>query len=60
MLAVRVSGDWASSETIATGDSKLGKGVLAAIPIHLVYEAKDLAFKAGESRTWELELELLK
>jgi hypothetical protein len=60
VLAVKVTGDWTTSEVVATGDSRLGKGVLGPIPIHLVYEAKDLVFKAGESKVWELELELLK
>ncbi|MBX7170783.1 MAG: hypothetical protein K1X72_07485 [Pyrinomonadaceae bacterium] len=60
-LAVNVKTDWkTSSETFATGDSRLGKGVLGAIPIHLIFEAKDLQLKKGQKLSWEISLELLK
>ena len=44
----------------ATGDAKLGKGVLGGIPLHIVAAAADLQLKRGESLTWELSLELKK
>ena len=60
-LAVGISGDWKMSNGIfATGDSRLGKGVLGAIPLHLVYEAKDIQLKKGQAVSWEISLELLK
>lgn len=60
-LSVGIKSDWKlSREIVATGDSKIGKGVLGAIPIHLVYEAKDIQLKKGKGVSWEIELELLK
>jgi hypothetical protein len=60
VLGVRISGDWKTREIVATGDSRLGKGVLGAIPLHLVYETTGVSLNAGQERKWELELELLK
>jgi hypothetical protein len=58
-LAVTVSSDWKNYYRIfATGDSRLGKGVLGAIPLHLIYEASDLELKKGEPQSWEIILEL--
>ncbi len=60
-LAVRVKSDWKMDRSVsATGDSRLGKGVLGAIPLHLVYESSDIALKKGQSAIWEITLELLK
>jgi hypothetical protein len=59
-LAVTVKSDWKSNLSIfATGDSRLGKGVLGAIPLHLIYEANDLQMKKGQRLTWEIVLELI-
>lgn len=44
----------------ATGDSRLSKGVLGAIPVHVIANANDISLKKGEKLTWELFLELLK
>lgn len=61
VLAVNFKTDWkTTSEIFATGDSRLGKGVLGAIPIHLIFEAKDLQMKKGQKLSWEISLELLK
>lgn len=43
--------------TLATGDGRLGKGVLGAIPIHIVAEAKNISLKKGETITWKLTLQ---
>jgi hypothetical protein len=60
-LAVSVKSDWKTNqEILATGDSRLGKGVLGAIPLHLVFESADLQFKKGQKMTWEMSLELIK
>ena len=60
-LAVTVKSDWKMNhEIIATGDSRLGKGVLGAIPLHLIYESNDLQLKKGQKLTWEMSLELIK
>jgi hypothetical protein len=42
----------------ATGDSRLGKGVLGAIPLHVTANAKDINIKRGQSLTWKVSLEL--
>ena len=61
VLKVAAKADWQYLTTIhSTGDSRLGKGVLGAIPLHLVLEAADVRLKKGESRVWEISLELLK
>lgn len=60
-LSVSAKPDWKTSEEIfATGDSRLGKGVLGAIPLHLIYESKDVQMKKDEKKTWEIVLELIK
>ncbi len=60
-LAVSVKSDWKTNREIAaTGDSRLGKGVLGAIPLHLVFESSDLQIKKGQKVTWEISLELIK
>lgn len=59
-LAVSAKSDWKMNQSIyATGDSRLGKGVLGAIPLHLIYESKDLQIKKGQKITWEITLELI-
>jgi hypothetical protein len=58
-LAVTVISDWKNYYRLwATGDSKLGKGVLGAIPLHLIYEANDIELKKGQQMSWEVTLEL--
>jgi hypothetical protein len=43
---------------LATGDGRLSKGVLGAIPIHIRANASDIKLKKGESISWGLSLEL--
>lgn len=60
-LVVSVMSDWkTTSEIFATGDSRLGKGVLGAIPVHIVFQSADLQLKQGQKLTWEMSFELLK
>jgi hypothetical protein len=60
-LAVAFKADWkVTSEIMATGDSRLGKGVLGAIPLHLILQASEVALKKGQKLSWEISLELLK
>jgi hypothetical protein len=47
----------ATVKFVATGDSRLGKGVLGAIPIHLVAETKNLKLASGQSMSWEIVIE---
>lgn len=61
ILSVSANADWKYQTSLfATGDSALGKGVLGAIPLHLIYEAKDLQLKKGQKMSWEVVLELVK
>ena len=60
-LAVSVKSDWKTNQSIiAMGDSRLGKGVLGAIPLHSVYESADLRLEEGRKIAWEITLELIK
>jgi len=60
-LAVSVKSDWKLSQNIlAAGDGRLGKGVLGAIPLHLVLESNDLQLKKNQKTSWEIVLELMK
>lgn len=59
-LAITVKNNWkADSSFLATGDSRLGKGPLRHIPLHLVYEAVNIFLKEGEPQIWETTIELL-
>lgn len=57
MVAFKVP-DGTKIRVLATGDSKLGKGVLGAIPIHLVAENNDIKLVAGQKISWEISIEL--
>ncbi len=41
----------------ASGDSKLSKGVLRAIPLHIVAENSDIRLAIGQKLTWEISVE---
>jgi len=47
-------------EIQATGDSRLGKGVLGAIPIHLVAESGERTLSPGEKFVWEISFEVVR
>lgn len=60
-LAVAAKTDWPSKTYLqTTGDGRLGKGVLGAIPLHLIFESTNLQLKKGQKSTWEISLELIK
>ena len=61
VLKVAAKADWQyKTSLVTTGDSRLGKGVLGAIPLHLILEASDVPLKKGQKSVWEISLELLK
>ncbi|MDQ2747333.1 MAG: hypothetical protein M3T96_08745, partial [Acidobacteriota bacterium] len=61
MMKVSARADWKYDVSLfAAGDGKLSKGVLRAIPLHLIYSAENLQLKKGKKSSWELSLELLK
>ena len=60
-LRVTATADWPFTTSIfASGDSKLSKGVLMAIPLHLIYSADNLQLKKSKAVTWKLDLEVSK
>ena len=60
-MIVTTTADWPfETSLVATGDSKLGKGVLGAIPLHLIYSAENLQLKRSKKITWQLDLEVSK
>lgn len=59
-LKVTTNADWQYETSLeATGDSKLSKGVLLAIPLHLIYSAENLQLKKDRKVTWQISLEVL-
>ena len=60
-LKVTASADWKFATSLeATGDTKRSKGVLRAIPLHLIYSAEDLKLTKNRNSTWRLTLEVSK
>ena len=60
-LRVTAKADWPFETSLeATGDSKLGKGVLGAIPFHLIYSMENLQLKKDKKATWQLDLEVIR
>jgi len=60
-LKVTAKADWKfGTELNATGDSKLGKGVLGAIPLHLIYSAENIKLAKDKKYAWRLTLEEVK
>lgn len=49
--------DWQMKETIlATGDSPLGRGPRAGVPLHLAYESRDIRLVARRPVRWRMAL----
>jgi hypothetical protein len=58
-LKLNSQADWKlNTEILATGDSRLSKGVIRAIPLHLILTAESIKLKAGKSQKWRLEIEV--
>lgn len=59
-LGVAATADWKlQTFLLATGDSRLGKGTLGAVPLHLIYESENLRLQANKPRRWTLEMSVL-
>ena len=58
MKAEFVPFDGTEFSIFATGDGRLGKGVLGAIPIHVVAKARERNLRKGQSLSWKISLEL--
>lgn len=54
-LAVAAKADWpVKISMLATGDTALGRGARAPVPLHLVYESRDLHLAPQQSMHWRL------
>ena len=61
ILKAVATADWPFATSLeATGDSKLSKGVLRAIPLHLIYFAENIFLKKDKKVTWQMSLEVSK
>ena len=58
-LSVTALADWPLKiSLLATGDKALGRGARGAIPLHLVYESRDLRLQPNRPKSWQLVLGL--
>jgi hypothetical protein len=58
-LSITSWGDWPlKTSLLAAGDTALGRGARGAIPLHLVYESRDLLLEPNGAKTWHLVSEL--
>jgi hypothetical protein len=56
-LEVFASADWPLSVSlVAAGDGPLGRGARGPVPLHLVYESRDLKLAAGGEARWRITL----
>jgi hypothetical protein len=56
-LEVRAAADWPFSVSVqAAGGGALGRGARGGVPLHLVYEARDVSLKAGTAARWRITL----
>jgi hypothetical protein len=58
-LSINARADWSMTTSLqATGDTALGRGARGAIPLHLVYESRNLLLEPNRATTWHLTVEL--
>lgn len=56
-LEVSATADWPLTVSVqAAGGGALGRGARGGVPLHLVYEARDLRLKAGVPARWRITL----
>jgi len=56
-LRVSVTTPWTTETSVrATGNGVLGRGARGAIPLHLMYEAREVRITPGQPLTWEMKL----
>jgi hypothetical protein len=56
-LRVSVTTPWTTETSVrATGNGVLGRGARGAIPLHVMYEARDVRLTPGQPLTWEMTL----
>lgn len=56
-LEVSAAADWPLAVSVqAAGGGALGRGARGGVPLHLVYEARDVSLKAGAAARWRITL----
>jgi hypothetical protein len=56
-LEVSATADWPLAVSLqAAGGGALGRGARGGVPLHLVYEARDVSLKAGRPARWRITL----
>jgi hypothetical protein len=56
-LAVAAKADWPLEiSLLATGDTALGRGARAPLPLHLIYESRDLRLAPNQNAHWRLTI----
>lgn len=56
MTVRAVNADWkVAISSHAMGNDPLGRGARGPVQIHLIFDARDISFRAGESKSWEIE-----
>lgn len=57
ILEVSATADWPLNVSVqAAGGGALGRGARGGVPLHLVYEARDVSLKAGRPARWRITL----
>ena len=58
-LSITGWADWPlKTSLLATGDTALGRGAREGIPLHLVYESRNLRLTPNRANTWHLVIEV--
>jgi len=58
-LAVAARASWLLGiSSLATGDTALGRGARGPLPLHLIYEARDLRLAPNQDARWRLTLKV--
>jgi hypothetical protein len=58
-LAVAAKADWPLEiSLLATGDTALGRGARAPLPLHLIYESRDLRLAPNQNAHWRLTMKV--
>ena len=58
-LSISARAEWSLKTSLrATGDTALGRGARGGIPLHLVYESRNLRLEPNRPNTWHLVTEL--
>ena len=58
-LEVSATADWPLAVSLqAAGGGALGRGARGGVPLHLVYEARDVPLKAGQAARWRITLKV--